>query len=79
LARCGMNVVLMSRSTQKLEKVAEIIGKLNLLIIATGGSTVHVYVIVQLSEKLCNVLGHLMIIDRIVHVISLITINKRLL
>jgi len=27
LARCGMNVVLMSRSTQKLEKVAEIIGK----------------------------------------------------
>jgi len=32
----------MSRSTQKLEKVAEIIGKLNLLIIATGGSTVYV-------------------------------------
>lgn len=27
LARCGMNVVLMSRSTQKLEKVAEIIEK----------------------------------------------------
>ena len=74
-----MNVVLMSRSTQKLEKVAEIIGKLNLLIITTGGSTVYVYVIVQLSEKLCNVLGHLIIMDTIVHVISLITINRRLL
>jgi len=74
-----MNVVLMSRLMQKLEKVAEIIGKLNLLIIATGGSTVYVYVIVQLSEKLCNVLGHLIIMDTIVHVISLITINKRLL
>ena len=74
-----MNVVLMSRLMQKLEKVAEIIGKLNLLIIATGGSTVYVYVIVQLSEKLCNVLGHLIIMDTIVHVISLITINRRLL
>lgn len=29
LARCGMNIVLMSRSTQKLEKVAEVIGKWN--------------------------------------------------
>jgi len=75
-----MNVVLMSRSTQKLEKVAEIIGKLNLLIITTGsGSTVYVYVIVQLSEKLCNVLGQLIIMDTIVHVISLITIYRTLL
>jgi len=74
-----MNVVLMSRLMQKLEKVAEIIGKLNLLIIATGGSTVYVYVIVQLSEKLCNVLGHLIIMDTIVHVISLITIYRTLL